>query len=395
MRFITFLLIAICFLLTNSLLGQGNVGVGITNPNPSAILDLTSNDKGILIPRLTSAERNAVVAPAQGLLVFDISDTTFWYFDGIVWVQAIGPAGPQGPTGPAGANGATGPTGPQGIAGVTGSAGATGPTGATGLTGATGAAGTPGLNGATGATGAPGAVGATGATGATGLAGATGATGATGAAGAPGLNGATGATGTPGAVGATGATGLAGATGPAGATGATGLTGATGPAGSAGTGGAIYLTWVGGSLSPNSGSLTRYFTCADPANNASNWAGVSIMTPEDNSTAIGTTIGSDNEWFCPMNGTAVKLWLSIQLNSSASPNSTTYTFDLYDVTTASTTGLSITITHTGNGNPVFSSATGSAALIAGRRYTIRSVHSAAELSGVLSDCKLVIAFTPN
>jgi hypothetical protein len=377
MRFITFLLIAICFLLTNSLLGQGNVGVGTTNPNPSAILDLTSNDKGILIPRLTSAERNAVVAPAQGLLVFDISDTTFWYFDGIVWVQAIGPAGPQGPTGPAGANGATGPTGPQGIAGVTGSAGATGPTGATGLTGATGAAGTPGLNGATGATGAPGAVGATGATG------------ATGAAGTP---GAVGATGTTGATGLAGATGAAGATGP---TGAPGATGATGPAGSAGTGGVLYLTWVGGSLSPNSGSLTRYFTCADPANNASNWAGVSIMTPEDNSTAIGTTIGSDNEWFCPMNGTAVKLWLSIQLNSSASPNSTTYTFDLYDVTTASTTGLSITITHTGNGNPVFSSATGSAALTAGHRYTMRSVHSAAETSGVLSDCKLVIAFSPN
>jgi hypothetical protein len=236
------------------------------------------------------------------------------------------------------------------------------------------------LNGATGATGAPGAVGATGATG---LAGVTGAAGATGPAGATGLTGATGPAGTP---------GLNGATGAAGAPGATGATGAAGPAG---TGGAMYLTWVGGSLSPNSGSLTRYFTCADPANNASNWAGVSIMTPEDNSTAIGTTIGSDNEWFCPMNGTAVKLWLSIQLNGSASPSSTTYTFDLYDVTTASTTGLSITITHTGNGNPVFSSATGSAALIAGRRYTIRSVHSAAELSGVLSDCKLVVAFTPN
>jgi hypothetical protein len=119
------------------------------------------------------------------------------------------------------------------------------------------------------------------------------------------------------------------------------------------------------------------------------------MTPEDNATTIGTTIGSDNTWFCPMNGTAVKLWLSIQLNSSASPNTTTYTFDLYNVTTASSTGLSVTITHTGNSNPVFSSATGSAGLTAGHRYTMRSVHSAAETSGVLSDCKLVIAFSPN
>lgn len=212
-----YFVVAVTFMLPLIAQAQDNVGVGTTTPDPSAILDLNATDKGILIPRVTQAQRLAIVNPAQGLLVYDVSDNTFWYFDGTVWVQAIGLPGPTGPTGPAGADGATGATGADGATGATGAAGATGPAGATGATGPAGATGATGVAGATGpagATGATGPAGATGATGATGLAGSTGATGATGPTGATGLAGATGAT---------------GATGPAGATGATG---ATGPAGS-------------------------------------------------------------------------------------------------------------------------------------------------------------------
>jgi hypothetical protein len=58
---------------------QNNVGIGITTPNPKAILELHSTDKGILIPRLTAAERVAI-APSvteTSLLVFDVDSNLF------------------------------------------------------------------------------------------------------------------------------------------------------------------------------------------------------------------------------------------------------------------------------------------------------------------------------
>jgi hypothetical protein len=157
----------------------------------------------------------------------------------------------------------------------------------------------------------------------------------------------------------------------------------------------MFLNWVGGSLSPGSSSLTRYLWSSDPADAGVNWAGVSIMTPEDNATAIPTAVSSDNIWFCPMDGNATKLWISIRDNSNALPATTTYTFDLYNFTTSTSTGLSVTVPHTGNGSSVFASTQTSVPLVAGQFYTIRSVHSSAETSGVLSDIKAIVAFSPN
>jgi trimeric autotransporter adhesin len=55
--------------------------------NSSAMLDVKSVTKGFLIPRLTTTQRNAIVAPATGLLVFDTSLNGFYYFNGSVWVN--------------------------------------------------------------------------------------------------------------------------------------------------------------------------------------------------------------------------------------------------------------------------------------------------------------------
>ena len=46
------------------------VGIGTTTPDASAALDITSNTKGLLIPRMTAAQRDAISAPAQGLIIF-------------------------------------------------------------------------------------------------------------------------------------------------------------------------------------------------------------------------------------------------------------------------------------------------------------------------------------
>ncbi len=62
-----------------------NVAINETGalPHPSAMLEITADDKGILIPRIN--DHTTVPDPAQGLLVYDTADNNFWYFDGTVW----------------------------------------------------------------------------------------------------------------------------------------------------------------------------------------------------------------------------------------------------------------------------------------------------------------------
>jgi hypothetical protein len=66
-------------------------GVSINNnnaaPDPSAMLDVQSTEKGMLVPRMTQAQRNAISNPAEGLLVYDTDFSTFWYYDGRKWVN--------------------------------------------------------------------------------------------------------------------------------------------------------------------------------------------------------------------------------------------------------------------------------------------------------------------
>jgi len=50
---------------------QSQIGIGIPNPHTSAILELSSKEKGLLLPRLTDAERNAIKQPALGLVIFN------------------------------------------------------------------------------------------------------------------------------------------------------------------------------------------------------------------------------------------------------------------------------------------------------------------------------------
>ncbi len=204
---------------------NNNVGIGTTTPDASAILDIKSASKGVLVPRVTTAQRTAITSPAQGLLVYDTDLGCFYYYNSTTsaWVSLC-QAGPAGPTGPAGSNGVAGPTGPSGADGATGPAGQPGASGVNGATGTQGVAGATGPTGPTGVTGP----GGTGSLGPTGPQGVTGATGPTGVAGASGATGSTGATGTAGATGPTGTNGTAGATGPSGANGATGPTGPAG-----------------------------------------------------------------------------------------------------------------------------------------------------------------------
>ena len=49
---------------------SAQVGVGTTTPHASAVLDVTSTTQGFLPPRMTQAQRNAIVSPASGLIIW-------------------------------------------------------------------------------------------------------------------------------------------------------------------------------------------------------------------------------------------------------------------------------------------------------------------------------------
>jgi hypothetical protein len=56
--------------------------------DPSALLDVKSTEKGVLIPRMSKTEKNAIASPATGLLIFQESPDSigFQYYDGTMWV---------------------------------------------------------------------------------------------------------------------------------------------------------------------------------------------------------------------------------------------------------------------------------------------------------------------
>ncbi|OIQ28176.1 MAG: hypothetical protein BM564_10655 [Bacteroidetes bacterium MedPE-SWsnd-G2] len=58
------------------------IGIGTTTPDPSAMLDVSSTDKGLLVPRLTNANIAAIENPAQGLIVYNIDTNAFQFNSG-------------------------------------------------------------------------------------------------------------------------------------------------------------------------------------------------------------------------------------------------------------------------------------------------------------------------
>ncbi|WP_157580079.1 hypothetical protein [Rudanella lutea] len=70
-------------LLVSSLRAMAQIGLGGT-PNPNAVLDLKSPNKGLLIPR-TSTTTRQTIPPVKGLMVYDTTQSSFWYHTGAAW----------------------------------------------------------------------------------------------------------------------------------------------------------------------------------------------------------------------------------------------------------------------------------------------------------------------
>jgi hypothetical protein len=71
---------------------EGRVGIGTVTPDSSAILELKSIQKGFLPPRMTSALRNAVASPVEGLMIYctDCTPEGIYTYDGVSWLHASG-----------------------------------------------------------------------------------------------------------------------------------------------------------------------------------------------------------------------------------------------------------------------------------------------------------------
>ncbi len=63
--------IGVIFLLISVICFSQNVGINQPNPDPSALLDLTSDSMGLLIPRMTTTDRNNIVSPVEALLIYN------------------------------------------------------------------------------------------------------------------------------------------------------------------------------------------------------------------------------------------------------------------------------------------------------------------------------------
>lgn len=78
-------IVLIYFFLCVKFLGAQNVGIGTTSPNANALLDISANNKGILIPRLNTAQMTAITGP-QGLLIYNSDSAAFAYRNASTWV---------------------------------------------------------------------------------------------------------------------------------------------------------------------------------------------------------------------------------------------------------------------------------------------------------------------
>ena len=78
---------AFTVLLASTALAQG-VGINGTGAaaDTSAILDLSATNKGLLVPRMTAAQRNAIVMPASGLVIYQTDGTPGLYYNAGSWL---------------------------------------------------------------------------------------------------------------------------------------------------------------------------------------------------------------------------------------------------------------------------------------------------------------------
>lgn len=87
MRYLVGLIISL-----TTLTGYAQTGIGTVTPNASAKLEIAASDKGLLIPRMTSTQKNAISNPATGLLIYQTdAPAGFYFWNGSAWTKLVVP----------------------------------------------------------------------------------------------------------------------------------------------------------------------------------------------------------------------------------------------------------------------------------------------------------------
>ncbi len=75
----------------NTFPSSGSAGIGTTTPNTSSLLEMKSTSKGLLIPRMTQAQRNAISSPSESLMIYQTDGTPgFYYIYSGSWIALKG-----------------------------------------------------------------------------------------------------------------------------------------------------------------------------------------------------------------------------------------------------------------------------------------------------------------
>lgn len=73
------------------------VGIGTPDPHVSSVLDITSTDKGMLPPRLTTAQRDAIAVLPAGLMIYNTTTNCLNFWNATQWVSTCGTTSPGNP----------------------------------------------------------------------------------------------------------------------------------------------------------------------------------------------------------------------------------------------------------------------------------------------------------
>ena len=78
--------LAFSMIVMGAIAQKDNVGIGTTKPDQSAVLDISSSNKGLLTPRMSLQQRNGIQNPATGLIVYQTDLLSgFYFYDGKEW----------------------------------------------------------------------------------------------------------------------------------------------------------------------------------------------------------------------------------------------------------------------------------------------------------------------
>ena len=86
------LLVTVLILISMASMAQVAINTDGSLPDNSAMLDVKSTTKGLLPPRMTTAQRTAITTPAEGLLVYDTSPGIYYYYHSGAWTALAGGA---------------------------------------------------------------------------------------------------------------------------------------------------------------------------------------------------------------------------------------------------------------------------------------------------------------